>query len=90
MLSRIYDFLVKALGLSADLVSPERFAIRVYDWSKNPEPPEPLLLNSFFLNDLAQASGLFKTEKAPKNLKRFIGVDPPVNRKDLNRSLDEL
>lgn len=78
-----YDWLVESLGLPADLVKPPSFAIRTYEYFKNSEPPEGLLLNSFFLKDLAAASDQFRRNAATDNLKRYLGVVQPTARRDL-------
>jgi hypothetical protein len=78
-----FDWLVAELGLTSDLLEPPRFAIRSYEYYKNSDPPEPLLLNSFFLGDLAKASDLSQRRAMPSNLKRYLGLDPPNNRHDL-------
>lgn len=78
-----FNWLVKTLGLDPDLVKPPRFAIRTYQYFRNPDPPEPLLLNSFFLGDLAMARRLFSTGKAPTNLRQYLGVEKPPARRDL-------
>lgn len=90
ILTSAYTFLVNQLNLTADLVSPYEFALRYYEWTKNSDPPEPLLLNSFYLKDLALSSELFKENKATSNLKKYLGQDLPKNRKDLNHDLKEL
>ncbi|HXW60853.1 MAG TPA: AAA domain-containing protein, partial [Myxococcota bacterium] len=82
-LNAAYNDIVATLGLPHDWVNPPSFAIRKYESSKNPEPPEPSLLNSFFLNDLATVQGLFQSGKATSNLRSYLGVDKPANRVDL-------
>lgn len=84
-LSEAYDWLVAALGVPADLVEPPVFAVRSFQYFKNPDPPDPLLLNSFFLGDLALARTAFQAGRATPNLRRYMGVDHPTLRKDLLR-----
>jgi hypothetical protein len=69
--------------LSNSGVKPPTFAIRTYEYFKSPEPPEPLLLNSFFLADLATAADQFRQNQATANLKRYLGVLRPETRRDL-------
>jgi hypothetical protein len=83
MLQSAFDWLVETLGLTSDLVEPPTFAIRSYEYFRNPEPPEPLLLNSFFLSDLARARDHFVQKTATPNLRRYLGVDPPHKRHNL-------
>ena len=90
ILRSAFQYLAAELQLPAGLVTANQFAIRVYEWYKNPEAPEPLLLNSFFLNDIATAAGLFSSGQATGNLKKYIGVEVPKTRKDLSRDFNEL
>ncbi len=78
-----FNWLVKHLGLAPDLVKQPRFAIRCYEYFKNTDPPEPLLLNSFFLHDLAEAKDLFVRKLPTCNLRRYLGSEVPENRADL-------
>ena len=78
-----YEALVHELGLPGEWVEPAEFAIRSYVYFKDPNPPEPLLLNSFYLADLALAQKLFAEGKAPQNLRRYLGVERPQNSRDL-------
>ena len=83
IIAKAYQWLVKTLGLSATLINAPRFSIRSYQYYRNNDPPEPLLLNSFFLSDLAAAASSFRDGKATRNLKRYLGVDKPARRRDL-------
>ena len=78
-----YEALIHELGLPKDWIEPPEFAIRSYVYFKDPNPPEPLLLNSFFLADLALAQKLFAEGKAPQNLRRYLGVERSQNSRDL-------
>lgn len=78
-----YQWLVARLALPAHMVRPPSFAVKTYQWFKIAEPPEPLLLNSFFLSDLDRARQSFRSEAAPRNLQRFIGQIKPRQREDL-------
>jgi hypothetical protein len=78
-----FNWLVAELDLTSDLIEPPRFAIRSYEYYRNSDPPEPLLLNSFFLGDLARASDLFEKGQATSNLQRYLGIKPPEKRRDL-------
>ncbi len=84
-LAAAYRVLVEELALPNDWLEPPEFAIRSYAYFKDPNPPEPLLLNSFFLADLAVARQLFRADAAPQNLRRYLGLDPLSNRRDLLR-----
>lgn len=78
-----FQWLVATLGVPTDLVKPPVFAIRAYVYFKSPESPEPPLLNSFLLDDLAAAAGQFRTGTATANLQRYLGVMRPERRRDL-------
>jgi energy-coupling factor transporter ATP-binding protein EcfA2 len=80
-----WEWLVENLGLPRELVQPPRFALRCFEYFKNPDPPDPLLLNSFYLKDLATARNLFSQGKGPRNLRRYLGCDVPERRCDLFR-----
>jgi hypothetical protein len=82
-IERAYRWAVSELELPSALVEPPRFAIRSYQYYRNSDPPEPLLLNSFFLNDLASARTLFREGKASPNLKKYLGIDKPGKRINL-------
>ena len=85
-----YDALVHEIGLPSEWIERPDFAIRSYTYFKDPNPPEPLLLNSFFLADLELARKLFSEGKATANLRRYLGVDLPSNRRDLLNDTDAL
>lgn len=80
-----YQDLIASLGLPVDWIEPPEFAIRSYTSFKDPNPPEPILLNSFFLTDLAVAKELFLRKKAPRSLRRYLGLERPSQTKDLIR-----
>jgi len=77
-----YDFLVTELDLPPTWIKAPSFAIRPYS-EKSRNPLEPLLLNSFFLADLALARNLFVQGKPPKNLQKYLGSIRPRTRHDL-------
>jgi len=83
MLVAAFESLVQELRLPGEWVEPPEFAIRSYTYFKDPNPPEPLLLNSFFLADLAFARKMFSDGVPTQNLRRYLGVDRPQNRRDL-------
>jgi hypothetical protein len=91
-LTKAYEDLIGTLGLPVDWLEPPEFAIRSYTYFRDPNPPEPILLNSFFLTDLAFAKELFLQQKAPRNLRRYLGLERPAQTKDLirdNSALEE-
>ena len=82
-LTAAYEYLVTTLGLPVEWMQPPEFAIRSYTSAKDPNPPEPLLLNSFYLADLSLAKVLFANNKTPHNLRRYLGVERPTQTQDL-------
>lgn len=80
-----YQALIHELGLPHEWIEPPEFAIRSYVYFKDPNPPEPILLNSFFLADLALARKILCESKLPQNLRRYLGVDIPQPGGDLLR-----
>ncbi|WP_374943110.1 helicase [Sphingomonas sp.] len=78
-----YRWLVAEVGLDATMAKPPSFAVRSTVPFRSSEPPDALLLNSFFLKDLGKAAALFAKGEAPDTLKRFLGAIPPGTRRDL-------
>jgi AAA domain len=85
-----YQALIHELRLPQEWLEPPKFAIRSYAYFKDPNPPEPILLNSFFLTDLALARQLFCESKVPQNLRRYLGVERPQRGGDLLRDTTAL
>ena len=85
-----YEDLIATLGLPIDWIEPPEFAIRSYTYYRDPNPPEPILLNSFFLTDLSFAKEVFLHKKAPRNLRRYLGLDRPAKTRDLIQDNDAL
>lgn len=83
LIQSAYDWLLAELKLPADYARAPRFAIRVFQDFRLREPPDPPLLNSFFLRDLGRAQTLFAKGNAPKALRLYIGQDKPSTRRDL-------
>jgi hypothetical protein len=79
----LYSFLVRALNLQGQEISPPHFAIRRYEFFASKVPPEPSLLNSFFLEDLATARNLADKSELPKALKFYLGASKPKTKTDL-------
>ena len=82
---KTHDALVTELGLPTDWIEPPEFAVRSYTSAKE-KSPEPILLNSFYLADLAVAKELIAPNKAPDNLRRYLGVQPSSETEDLLRN----
>jgi len=78
-----YEWLAKEYGLDRALLRPPFFAVKSEVSSKSEDPPDAVLLNSFFLKDLKKAVVLFDENRAPDILKRFLGALVPESRRDL-------
>ncbi|WP_152976051.1 hypothetical protein [Ensifer adhaerens] len=85
-----YEWLVQTIGLSAQFAKPPAFAVRSYQYFRLQDPPEAILLNSFFLDDLAAARVLVTSGKATPNLKRYLGVLKPRHRRNLMKDNEAL
>lgn len=82
-IQRTFAGLVSSLGLPPEIVEAPRYALRIYERLNSPNLPEPLLLNSFFLNYLVAAAEQFGRNTAPANLQYFLGTTKPKRRRDL-------
>lgn len=89
-ISGAYRGLVDELGVPVEMTNPPAFAVKSFQWFKIDEPPEALLLNSFYLGDLDRAHSLFKTNNATSTLKCYVGMMRPTDRRDLMRDDDAL
>jgi AAA domain len=85
---RAYEWLLERLGLPRDLTTPPRFAIRVYPPCGS--SPEPLLVNSFFLGDLASARAMLSEGRVAANLRLYVGERKPPRTRDLLRDREAL
>lgn len=82
-IERLYDFLVGKLNLQQLETNRPYFAVRRFEHFKSKTPPEPSLLNSFFLEDLAAASSLASQSRLPVALQHYLGDARPNHRIDL-------
>lgn len=78
-----YRWLTSRLRISARFARPPQIVLRSYQYYKFPDPPEAVLLNSFFLGDLAQAQSSVRTGDAPHTLERYLQISKPRYRKNL-------
>lgn len=83
LLERAYQQLVEHLGLPATVMEELYFAIQHEQPLDTKEPPPPLLLNSFFLADLAQARDSLEKGSMPKLLQSYLGLQRPQQRTNL-------
>jgi len=78
-----YKWLVSQFGVPDHLVEPPTFVIKVFHHFKAKAPPEPSLLNSFYLEDLGEAAKLIETGKAGTGLRRYMGIGRPDEKIDV-------
>ena len=77
------EWLANGFDIPSDQRVPPGFAVRVYHWIGAPNPPEPTLLNSFFLDDLGKSRSLVATGDVGKALRRYLTIDKPPDQVDL-------
>jgi hypothetical protein len=87
-LNAAFEWLVDECGLDRGSVTRPSFAVRSLVSSKSSELPEPILLNSFYLKDLARAGELVRRGQCPETLQRFLGAKSPAGRRDLLSDMD--
>lgn len=82
-IEKAHRWLVGQFGLPPELIERPAFALRVYHYFQAKNPPEATLLNSFFLGDLARAELLLGQGAGPTGLRRYLGIERPVQVFDL-------
>lgn len=82
-ISELFNYLVTALNLHDHAIKAPYFALRRYEFFANKTPPEPGLLNSFFLEDLETARVLANSGTLPNALEHYLGIKKPSQRIDL-------
>ncbi|WP_299626570.1 DEAD/DEAH box helicase [Pelagibius sp.] len=82
-IANLYEYLVGTLNLSGHTLREPYFALRRYEFYASKTPPEPGLLNSFFLEDLATARELYAKGAVPHSLRYYLGIQQPAVRTDL-------
>jgi hypothetical protein len=79
----VYNWLVQALELGGLETKAPYFVIKRFEWIGNKNPPEPNLMNSFYLEDLATARTLVDGNSVPLALSHYLGMNSPTKRTDL-------
>jgi len=82
-ITELFDHLVAALSLVGHEIKAPYFALRRFEYFASKTPPEPGLLNSFFLEDLSLALTLHNNNNLPHALKHYLGVSSPLQQTDL-------
>ena len=82
-IGELFDHLVRNLNLAGYEIKAPYFALRRYEFFASKTQPEPGLLNSFFLEDLALARTLESNKALPHALKHYLGIAKPARQTDL-------
>jgi hypothetical protein len=82
-IKELFDHLVQSLNLTGHEIKAPYFALRRFEFFASKTPPEPGLLNSFFLEDLSQARILESKNSLPHALKHYLGAAKPSQQTDL-------
>lgn len=83
IINKIFDYYTNLINLPYETTRPPYIVITRFQSINSKDSPEPLLLNSFFLNDLSEAMKLFNNNNVNENLKRYLGVKNYSNKIDL-------
>ena len=78
-----HRWLVSQFSVPEHLVEPPTFALKVFHHFKARTPPEPSLLNSFYIDDLGHAVELIAAGKAGTGLSRYMGIGRPEQQVDV-------
>lgn len=87
-IAEAFTWLTGTLSLPPELVNKPYFALCSYQWNPLPDAPDPVLLNSFYLKDLAWSKAMAQAGTLPANMKRYFGVTVPEARWNLMHSHD--
>jgi hypothetical protein len=82
-IERAFAWLIEACRLDPGMTVAPSFALRRFHYFKAKSPPEPMLLNSFYLGDLARAASVIGGVDAPLGLRQYLGVETPADTVDL-------
>lgn len=79
----LFEYLVDVMELCPLEVKPPCFALRRYEFFASKTPPEPGLLNSFYLEDLGTARISARGGTLPHALRHYLSVETPPHETDL-------
>lgn len=85
-----YEFICLRLQLDPGIVLAPRHALRTYQWFTVKDSPEPVILNSFFLEDLAWAKERAATLNVSPALRQFVSKTVREHSVDLLSSAGDL
>lgn len=89
-LSYAFKWLISKLNIPVELAKEHQFSVKHFHYFKSSGPPEALLLNSFYLNDLCSTRKLLQAKKSTANLDRYLGKINPAERYNLLNDTDAL
>ncbi|WP_421423288.1 DEAD/DEAH box helicase [Agrobacterium rosae] len=69
-----YTWLVRQFAIPDELLEAPTFTLKVFHHFKARTPPEPSLLNSFFLDDIGLASQLIASGQQGDGLGKYLGI----------------
>jgi hypothetical protein len=79
-LEKAYHWLVGQCAIPGEMIERPTFALRHFHPFKAKTQPEPMLLNSFFLHDLARAARHLQDKTAPKSVLQYLGtIEKPIS-----------
>lgn len=74
LIERAFIWLVRKYDLPRNLIEAPSFAIRIHHPARSRTPPDPPLLNSFFLGDLERAATQVANRNLPTGLRYYVGA----------------
>ncbi|RMB01493.1 DEAD/DEAH box helicase [Eilatimonas milleporae] len=83
IISKAHSYFIEQFSLPLRMVSAPEFAVRIYHSFKAQTLPEGSLLNSFFIEDLADTIEKYRKGETGEALERYLGVKPPAETYDL-------
>ena len=92
-IDELRSYIIDRLGLQSEYLSDVRLAIRVEEYQRAGDParpPDPLILNSFYLNDLLNAKDRYMQKADIGNLPEYLGLAKPAHRWDLLNDRESL
>lgn len=82
-INRVTNWLMNELNIPHEEVLSPGCSVRVPQYSLYSEPPEPELLNSFFINDIFEIRNSFSNGNVGKALKTYMALNEGQQRQDV-------
>lgn len=92
-IDRATEWLAESCSIPKELLVAPFFCLRLFRWHELRGGPEPMLLNSFFIEDLGVARRLVMDRSAGHTVNRYLVVERPSTQIDLLKdrsALEEL